>query len=282
MIADLDTDITDDALVLRRLTPDLKAAAQSLARAEARYLADFYYLQQRTRIRFGNEVAAIERVGSGEPHTMLDWLFRNARVAERDVALALDMYSLSQVPGRWARSILGIGPVLSGALLAYIDVTRAPTVGHIWRFAGLDPTVTWAKGQKRPWNAGLKVVCWKIGQSFQKVAYNEKDIYGHVYLERKELEVARNDAGQFAEQAVAALRTKNYGHDTEAYKAYSEGRLPKGHLDARARRYAVKLFLAHYHHVAFETEYHEAPPKPYVIEHLGHAHYLAPPGWPVA
>jgi hypothetical protein len=50
-----------------------------------------------------------------------------------------------RTPGRW--------------LLARIDIVKAPTAGHIWRYAGLDPTVRWNKGEKRPWNAGLKVLC---------------------------------------------------------------------------------------------------------------------------
>ena len=37
----------------------------------------------------------------------------------------------------------GIGPVIAAGLLANIDIKQAPTVGHIWRFAGLDPTNKW-------------------------------------------------------------------------------------------------------------------------------------------
>jgi hypothetical protein len=56
--------------------------------------------------------------------------------------------------------------------------------------------------------------------------------------------------------------------------------LPPAQIDNRARRYAVKLFLAHLHHVWYETEFGEAPPKPYPIAIMGHAHYIMPPGWP--
>jgi hypothetical protein len=56
-----------------------------------------------------------------------------------------------------------------------------------------------AKGQKRPHNAKLKVLCWKIGDSFVKQQSRENDVYGKVYGERKRLELERNDAGLFAE-----------------------------------------------------------------------------------
>ena len=141
--------------------------------------------------------------------------------------------------------------------------------------------MTWGKGEKRPWNARLKVVCWKAGESFVKVQNNDRDIYGTVYAERKALEQARNAEGLFADQAAAMLERKRIGKDTEAYKWYSQGMLPPAHIHARSTRYAVKLFLAHWHHVAYETEYAEEPPKPYVLTQLDHAHYIAPPNWPM-
>ena len=166
--------------------------------------------------------------------------------------------------------------MLSAGLLAHIDITRAPTVGHIWSFAGLDPTKTWEKGQKRPWNSSLKTLCWKIGQSFMKFSNQEECFYGHLYRERKAREIARNEAGELAEQAKQMLERRNFRKDTIARKFYEEGKLPPAHIDARARRYAVKLFLAHWHEVAYVAHYHQPPPLPYPIAHLGHAHVIRP------
>ena len=50
-----------------------------------------------------------------------------------------------------------------------------------------------------------------------------------------------------------------------------------GHIHSRAKRYAVKLFLAHYQHVAYWHEFGAEPPKPYAIEHMGHADVIKPP-----
>jgi hypothetical protein len=170
--------------------------------------------------------------------------------------------------------------VIAAGLLANIDIERAPTVGHIWRFAGLDPTVTWDKGTKRPWNARLKVLTWKIGESFVKVSNHADDIYGHVYAERKALEAAANERGEFAAQAEAKLAKYRIGKDTEAYGHYSKGHLPPAHIHSRAKRYAVKLFLSHWHHVAYETRFGEPPPKPYILTRPEHVHFFAPPHWP--
>jgi len=51
-------------------------------------------------------------------------------------------------------------------------------------------------------------------------------------------------------------------------------------IDARARRYAVKLFLAHLHGVWFWMANGTLPPKPYIIEHGGHTHVIQPPNMP--
>jgi len=260
---------------------------------------------QKVRIRTGNQISAMDK--SGEPHQMTDWFHGNNEKLEMNIKLALDKYSAAQVPGQWARSIVGIGPVIAAGLLAHIDTEpwtcmvaskevdhcseatphpngicgRKPltTAGKIWRFAGMDPTVTWEKGQKRPWNATLKTLCWKIGESFVKVSNIEKDVYGKVYKQRKEWEAAKNENYDYAEQAAAGA--KRVGKSTDAYKSYSIGKLPDGHLHARAKRYAVKLFLSHYHHVLFESTFGKLPPKPYIIEHGGHVDFIAPPNWPM-
>jgi hypothetical protein len=178
-------------------------------------------------------------------------------------------------------SIVGIGPVISAGLAAHIDVTRSNTVGHIWRFAGLDPTVEWKKGEKRPWNASLKCLCWTIGESFVKVSGRPDDFYGQLYLQRKQIEQQRNEAGGLADQAARKLERFKIGKDTDAYKAYAAGKLPPAHIHARAKRWAVKLFLAHYHHVAWTMATGTPPPKPYVISILGHADMIMPPNFPM-
>lgn len=261
---------------VQNLTRDLKKAAVTLSKQEARFLVDSYYQMQDSRIRTAGQMR--EMAESGEPHEVLKWFNTQAEHLETEVQKALDAYSNGFVLGRWARSQYGIGPVIAAGLLAHIDIAKAETAGAIWRFAGLDPTSKWEKGQKRPWNAQLKVLCWKIGQSFLKQCNRDGDVYGHLLMERKALETTKNEMSAYSTQAAEILK-RVPGHAQKAI--YAAGKLPPGHILSRAERYAVKLFLAHYHHVGYELLHAKLPPKPYVIEHGGHTHFLAPPNWPI-
>ncbi|MEN6532944.1 MAG: transposase [Bryobacteraceae bacterium] len=264
-----------DLLPVHRLTRDLASAAHTLTADEARYLVDAYYMMQEDRIRSSAQVRALGE--NEEPHTVIQWLAEQSATLESQIKRALDKYASSDPVGEWSMSVCGIGPVIAAGLLAHIDIQKCPTVGHIWRFAGLDPTVKWEKKTKRPWNARLKTLCWKIGESFVKVSGNDKDVYGKIYIQRKEYEIARNDRGENAATAADVLTAKKIGKDTEAFKHLSEGKLPPGQLHARAKRYAVKLFLSHLHCVWYYSAYKTLPPKPYVVENLGHVNIIWPP-----
>jgi hypothetical protein len=244
---------------IERLTKDLRTAAKTLSDAEARFLVDAYYQMQDARIRNEGQVRSMAE----EPHDVLVWFSTQSRTLENQVKGALDKYTIAHPVGDWLRSVKGIGPVISAGLLAHIDIKQAPTVGHIWNFAGLSPDIKWEKGKKRPWNARLKVLCWKAGESFVKVSGQDDAYYGKVYADRKALEISRNEEGKFADQAKAKLEKFKIG-------------LPPAHIHARATRYAVKLFLSHLHETWYRIEYGEAPPNPYPIAILGHAHKIEP------
>jgi hypothetical protein len=207
----------------------------------------------------------------------LSWLHGQNEALEEQIKSALDVYTKSHIVGRWARAQKGIGPVICAGLLAHIDIHQAPTVGHIWSFAGLNPNQKWGKGEKRPWNASLKVLCWKAGESFVKVSGYEDAYYGQIYKARKAYETAKNEAGDYADQAARSLVEKKYDPDTDAYKAYIQGRLPLARIHARSTRYAVKMFLSHLHTIWYRAEFGKEPPLPFAIAHLGHVHIVPPP-----
>jgi len=260
---------------VKRLSRDLITAIKDktlvMTRGDIRYLVDVYYqLQEFRKAAYSQEGAADAQA---EPKNLVEWMAQQLEILEGQVRRALDAWTSTDPVSKWAKSIHGIGPVLSAGLSAHIDIERAPTVGHIWSFAGLNPNMVWEKGQKRPYNARLKVLCWKIGDSFVKQHNNPKCAYGRVYAERKALEVSRNDGGLLKEQAAATLEAKKIT-DKATRARYEEGRLPDGRIDLRARRYAVKLFLSHWHDVSYRERYGVAPPLPYPIAHLGHAHVI--------
>lgn len=300
---------------LRHIRRDLKAAATTMSAEQARFYVDYYYSIQDFRIQAGNQKKAA--VKAKEPVEMLTYTEDTQRELEESLKGALGAYARSQVPGRWALSICGIGPVLAAGLLAHVDIERSRTSGDLWSFAGLNPDAKWEKGEKRPWNAKLKVLCWKIGESFVKVQSLDSDVYGKVYARRKELEIERNLAGTFADQARVSLETVRFGADTDA-RIWYEGRLsaeeaklvlsavaserlgiakklagepgsgvamlPPARIHLRSTRYAVKLFLSHFHHVSWENRFGEPPVKPYIFDRPDfpqHVHFVAPPNWPM-
>jgi hypothetical protein len=266
--------LTVPADTIVRLARDVRATATLLERAEIRELTELYYRLQEHRIALDNQAAALTR--DGRPVALIDHFGDQMRTLERQVVAVLDAWTDDDIPAKWAKGQVGIGPVLAAGCCAHIDIERAATAGAIWRFFGLDPTVTWRKGERRPWNADAKVLAWKIGDSFVKVSGRPDAYYGQLYRKRKTYELDRDTAGTNADTAARTLTERNIS-DKATRAIYENGHLPAGRLDLRARRWAVKLFLAHLHHVMHVDRYGEPPPLPYPIAHLNHAHYLEPP-----
>lgn len=238
-----------------RMSRDITIAAKTLSAVEARYLVDAYYMMQEDRKRTRNQERALDE--SKEPNLILSWLAAQSETLEEQLKKALDHYTQHHPMGEWMRDVKGIGPVISAGLLAHIDITKAPTVGHIWRFAGLDPTSKWEKGQKRPWNAALKVLCWKAGQSFMKLSNDDECFYGRIYKERKVYEINRNLSG--ANKELAASLLPRFSKTTEAYKHLSNGVLPP-RPDRRSRSALCRqAFLGGHAHGVVLADVQPAP-----------------------
>ena len=264
---------------ITKLSKDVRQNAKILTPNEARYLVDTYYQIQEHRIATAAQARTLSK--ADEPNELISYVSKEMEVLENEIRKVLHDYAKAHPVGQWSLSVCGIGPVISAGLLAHISIEKAPTVGHIWSFAGLDPNRKWGKGQKRPHNADLKTLCWKIGQSFVKVSNNENDFYGKIYKSRKAMEQAKNEAGDYAEQAENKLLTTKIGKTTDAYKWYSQGKLPPAHIQQRSERYATKLFLAHWHEVAYWYRYGTRPPNPYSIDILCHAHKIEVPNFTI-
>lgn len=266
--------------IIDKLNRDVRNAASTLNHQEARYLVDLYYQMQHNRIVSNNQQRILNESDEKEPHETIAFFGVQYEKVENEIKSVLKKYVESQPIGMWMLSITGIGPVIAAGMIANIDIKKCQTAGAIWKFAGLDPTVEWKKGQKRPWNADLKTLCWKLGQSFLKVQSNSNAFYSRLYLERKEYETEKNEKGDYAEQAKEKLEKFKIGKTTEAYKAYSVGKLPIQHIRARALRWTVKIFLSHLFEVWYELDRGEKPPKPFAIAQLGHAHMIEAPNRP--
>lgn len=319
---------TVPSLILK-LDKDHRQTLSQLSKAEARFLVNSYYQTQNDRIRAGAQVRELKKEGKG--FNVILWNFHNHFLIEKQLKTALKTYSESDPLGQRLMSVCGIGEVLAAGLLAHLDISRAPTAGHFWSYAGLNPKKKWLGREKsnslmsdvmgtskvvtlehvdeisklsgwkvtmivshgtdkngklnreairkfisiRPWNANLKSLCWKIGESFVKVSRRPQDFYGKLYLQRKQYEIDKNENGDYEEQAAdGAARV---GKSTDAYKHYSEGKLSPGHLYERSKRWAVKIFLAHVHEMMYKDLYKTEAPTPYAISFLDHAHFIVGP-----
>lgn len=259
------------------LTRDIRSMTVNFDQRSVRDLVSTYYDLQKLRIMTNNRTKALQKAGS--PHELVEYYTKQMHNLESGLVKPLNSFANQFEVGRWALSQYGIGPVLAAGLLAHIDISKAPTAGSVWRYAGLDPTTKWETGQKRPWNAELKTLTWKIGQSFMKFSGRDQCFYGHLYKMDKARRVEKNEAGDYAEFAARILATKNFKAN-QTKSVLQTGKLSDGQIDAQARRFAVKIFLSHYHAVAYQEHHGKPAPRPYIIEHGGHVHEIAIPNFP--
>jgi len=283
-----DEEIVEHAPSVVRLTRDLAQASRTMGAQEARFLVDTYYTFQDNRKRAGNQIKAMQRraeaqgLQAPEPHVLIDWMFDQSKILESQIKRAADQYTQAHIMGSWMRQIVGIGPVISAGLLANLEVPRAHA-GHIYAFAGIagDGQKEWLPNTKRPYSTRLKTVCWHAGQSFMKLAaHTDKSgkpdcFYGLMYRERKAFEQKMSDEGHRHEAAAKWIKRMK-DKTTPTYKIYLEGKLPPSQIDARARRYAVKMFLSHMNDV-WHIRLGNPPPAPYAIARAGHVDYIPPP-----
>jgi hypothetical protein len=243
--------------------------AHKLSNAEARLVVASYYDAQEMRKRADMQ---IRHLGDKEMPKILQYTADANAVIENEVKKALLRYSEATPVGEWCLSHVGIGPVITAGLLAHLDIEKAPTAGHFWSFAGLNPAMKWEKGEKRPYNAALKQLTYHMGECFKRTSGNDDAFYGRLYRERKELLVERNDAGHNAERAKVF-----YTRSAEVRKTLKLGKLPAGNLDRQACNFVAKIFLSHLHGVMYFDRYKKAPPKPFAVSILGHAHEIVIP-----
>lgn len=338
-------DVTYDLQTpLVRFGEDLKQASRALGRRDARWLIDMYYTLQNKRIRADAQKRTSQE--ASEPWRLISWVLNSSRRFESAAKTALNEFALNYRVGAWLQSNYGIGPVLSAVCLANFDIRKAPTVGHCWRFAGLDPTLKWlgkekaktlmrtldvdsklspdqteaireASGQHshrvrevfdggyvapngkrsepgkgalvallsaQPWNGKLHtIMVFRLGECFVRFRNRDECYYGHLYAAQKDALVRANAEGAFAEAAEAKLAEGKIGKKTQAYRHLIEGRLAPAHVHNRARRWTVKLFMSHMHHVMYNDYHGKDPPAPYVFEHPetgDHRHLIRPQNWP--
>lgn len=138
-LADFSVPTISNLEELSRLTSDLQKAVKLLPSDQVRFLVDMYYSLQRYRIGTDAQVRSTGR----EPNDFLLYMGMVYSSLEKVAQSALGLYAQSKVPGQWAMSIKGIGPVISAGLLAHIDIEQTPSCGALMSFSGSNPAQKW-------------------------------------------------------------------------------------------------------------------------------------------
>ncbi len=233
---------------------------------------ELYYDSQKLRIMHQNK----ERTEA--PNQLTEWFYKWLMLGEHVITAKLKQWvesDRSPVEAKWAYNQIGIGPIIAAGLAAHIDPVKAESPSAVWRFAGLAPGFDRrTKGEKLPYNSRLKVLCWKLSESFVKVSGKDDAVYGQLYVQFKTDEVSRNENGLYAKQAAQELALKKF-KENATKKRLQEGKLSDAHLHARAKRRATKIFLGHYYVVARQAR--GLPVRgPYVQQILNHDGIIEP------
>jgi hypothetical protein len=114
---------------------------------EARVLVDLYYSMQEQRKSVDNQVLSMDRgVDGAAGHQAADFLGTQVDALEANAKTWLEAFAAAHPMWPWFQAVHGIGPVLAAGLIAHLGGRPLPpTVGHWWRYAGLDPTQQWLK-----------------------------------------------------------------------------------------------------------------------------------------
>ena len=204
-------------VAIKKLDKDLIDAMEITTMKEARFLVNSYYIMQEDRIRAYGQ--GRELFKTGNPHKVISFLAGQSEGLEDQIKKALDRYTDTHPIAQWLKTHIGIGSVISAGIVSNLDITKAPTAGHFFSYAGLCPEQKRVKGRKVNWNPDLKRILWLCGECFVKVSGNDNAYFGKMYRQRKEYEQAKNEAGDYKDQALA--KAAIVGKGTDAYPWYS-------------------------------------------------------------
>lgn len=129
---------------------------------------------------------------------------------------------------------------------------------------------------KVPYSQDMKVLCYKIGDSFVKQS-NKGSLYGRLYKERKAQEMAKNEAGEYANYARVCLERRKGNGAEKTLQTYHAGKLPDIQIERRARRYAVQIFISHVFEAMYIDKYGKYPADIYTVANMeNHQDYIGP------
>ena len=229
----------------------------------------------RTVLRIKAHVRA-DRLSEEEAKLLINHL--DTRLKDDEASIVKDMAkALKNIPlwGQWFKHVKGIGPILAGGTIGETrTITRFPHISNYWSWAGVgihDGVADHRQEHiKITWNPHMKVLCWKMGESFAKTGGYLKQVYKEFKAdeERKNmpwaapvnkdlagLKLDDPDCGLLKQTAGATpprtpginITKANLEQLLKNCKTAGideiEIRRTDGHVDQRAKRKTTKLFL---------------------------------------
>jgi len=166
----------------------------------------------------------------------------------RDIAYSFEQFQLAQKTENGGYLI----PVRRG-------IEAFDTASKYWAWWGLHVVDGGAakrrRGENINWNPTMRTLAWKIGKQFVIQGRGYRQIYDN---EKDRLNAQRLPVGACSRYEECKAKLKNRKEPA-----------CKGHIDAMARRKAVKLFIAHLYQTWRGLEGLPSRP-PYVMEYMGH------------
>jgi len=231
------------------IDPDILLISNQLKKENVNLISQLYWELRAKRRDLTNK--AEDESDSDNQDILL--YFRNMVVElEQTIKPSLKRYCGTFRVGEWALSQMGLGPITVTRLLHYIDIDKARTPEHLWSYAGLMP-------DNKTYNNSLKEVCIEIGKSFVKYSDKENCFYGNLYLSELERRTNINDSGGYLDLAKEESIKLDSAKKSKSLLAdkliYDQGKLPASRIASQAQRYAIKIFLAHWHAVQYREAY---------------------------
>lgn len=152
------TKLSKDAIAAMRAGEEARASGEDILAGRvgasnnttARILVDMYYSMQDARKAMASKSRAI--TDGSDPsggNDVFNFMLRQSEAMEDNAKGFIADFITHHVMWPWFKQVPGIGVVLSAGIASHLGVRDLPpTVGHWWRYAGLDPSQQWLSKDK--------------------------------------------------------------------------------------------------------------------------------------
>jgi hypothetical protein len=233
----------------------MKETYENLKHPRLRILVETFYDFQKLRIATASRLSLYDRFDmlTTDQYTELSERVGGLTQSESRIKKLIEK-EIKDIPvwNEYLTNIKGIGPVMAGDLIGWIDdIGKFNTISKLWAFSVGKPGERRERGKKIGYNPHVKTLMWKVGK---QLLMSNNELYRGIY------EVAK----------------KKYQERDDIKKSHEGKKGYKQHIHLMAMRKMEKMFLSHLW-VAWREIEGLPTSKPYVIEKMGHTTYIEPP-----